>query len=373
MKAALFKPEWYTDQLYLEKEKSNLFERVWIYAGLSSSIHSSGDYFTIEVAGKEIVVHNLLGKISSYINICPHRGGPLVLEKFGNGAPVCKYHGWSFRDGQALTGVSNLNWFNEDQSTDACSRELVSVAVELVGPAIFINLAKNPMPMSDQFSDEVLNALRGYGETGVSISTDFHSPLNWKLNIENVKDYLHPYYVHPETFKPLLEFGETKTERMKSVSKSPPEYGEDTSLKELSYVLQGDFSLSSKDQWWSGYIKRTQKDNCYQNIFLFPNTNFCSVSGAHYVIQQYLPHSPQSFNYRLTVALPEVLHKFDSKELLLALLKIERDVIKEDDVILVKVQKNMNSRLSKNHYSHGDYEKLLMKQFLYMGKEVYGE
>lgn len=373
MKAAIFKPKWYTDYAYHKLEQDNLFDKVWLYMGLVSDLKNSGDYFVVKIADKEIVLHRLQKEIYAYLNVCPHRGGPLVMDKFGNAQPVCKYHGWSFRSAGELTGVSNLNWFNHDSDNGSCGRKLNQYSVKVVGPAVFVFLGKEPIPFENQYGIEVITALAGIGLTSDSIVTEFQSPINWKLNIENVKDFLHPYYVHAETFRPLLNYAVVPTERIEGNTSPLSVFNEEVNLVDLSYVLQGDFSVSAEGQWWFKYIKTTQKNNCYQNIFLFPNANFCSVSGAHYVVQQYLPETEESFNYRLTVALPEVIEKFESKEALFALLKIERDVIKEDDVVLTKVQNNMRANLSSEHYSHGDYEAHIMRQMKYLSNEVYYE
>ncbi len=371
MQAAIFSPQWYTDEVYFKKEKTELFEKVWIYAGLKNSIKNPNEYFTLDLFGLNIVIHNLAGKIEAYLNVCPHRGGPLVLGSNGSGAPVCKYHGWSFRDGADLTGVSNLSWFNTDESKGSCRRELKKYGVEIVGPVIFVFLGDNPIDLEDQYSDEVLSKLRSYGDVGPSIVSDFSSPLNWKLNMENVKDFLHPYYVHAESFKPLLGYEDKPVERIIKDSQALPRRNKKVELKELSFVQHGDLNIPFDKQWWAAYVEKTQPDNCYQNMFLFPNTNFCSVSGGHYVIQQYLPVSPNQFTYRLTVALPKVVEKFEYKNLLCALLKIERDVIKEDDLVLVKLQENMSSMLPNEYYTHGDYEVPIMDQMQYLKDTVY--
>ena len=98
-----------------------------------------------------------------------------------------------------------------------------------------------------------------------------------------------------------------------------------------------------------------------------------SVSGTHYVVQQYLPISPSKFLYRLNVSFPEMLEKFESKNLLHNLLQIERNVIREDEIILDRLQKSMEAKLPGEHFAHGDYENYIMEQQIYLRDEVYFE
>ncbi|OXL16196.1 aromatic ring-hydroxylating oxygenase subunit alpha [Polynucleobacter cosmopolitanus] len=373
MKSAIFRPEWYTEASYFYKEKENLFNRVWNLSGFTNSVKSPGDFFTLQIFNQEIVVHNIAGKLRAYLNVCPHRGGPLVVEKFGNGAPVCKYHGWSFRDGGDLTGVSNIEWFNNGGEKDSCGKSLKTYPLTTIGPFIFIFIGCNPIPIDLQFSKEVIETLSSYEELSASITSEFEANFNWKLNMENVKDFLHPYYVHEQSFKPLLGFEQAATILMKKSDKVPGEFYKKTTLKELSFIQRGEFSVSASQRWWTKFIKITQPDNCFQNIFLFPNVNMYSVSGTHYVVQQYLPMSPNKFLYRLNVSFPEILEKFESKDLLCNLLEIERNVIREDEIVLDRLQKSMEAKMSEEHFAHGDYENYIMEQQIYMRDEVYFE
>jgi phenylpropionate dioxygenase-like ring-hydroxylating dioxygenase large terminal subunit len=370
MKKAIFNPQWYFDGGAYRKEWDNLYSKVWMYAGLTARVKDEGSYFTLQLFDKEMVIHRLQGEIKAYLNVCPHRGGPLVLGRDGKGSPVCKYHGWAFRSGEKLTGLTNLEWFNADASPSACKRELRPLSVKVLGPVIFVNFSGAPMPIEEQYSDEILSTLASYGEISDFAVSIFNSPINWKLNIENVKDFLHPFYVHPDSLKPFLSYEEKPAARIEEqLIKDPEEYHSNAGLKDLSFLQRSELKIPPP--WWRGNIKITQPEATYQNIFLFPNTNFCSVSGAHYVIQQYLPRSPESFDYILTAALPEKAMKFDTSVLLSSIIKIERAVIYEDDLVLMKVQQNLKSGLEKEHFTHGDYEAPIMNQLSYMKNSVY--
>ena len=371
MYKAQFNPEWYSSEAYYFKEWDNLFSKVWLFAGFNNRLRGNGSYFVIELFGKEIVVHDFNGEIKAYQNACPHRGGPFYLDKDGKGFPSCLYHGWTFENAKDLSFISHHDWFSEDCSEDSCARQLNYLRVQLIGPCIFVSFDLDGIDISDQFSDEVLDTLRGLGELSDLGVFEYESKINWKLNMENVKDFLHPFYIHPSSFKPLLNFEAPRGSKLSN-------FGDDSSLKpfdvsqslqDLSYVNWADLSIDG--QWWASKINMTQPDDRYINIFLFPSTNLYSVSGGFYGAQQYLPKSATTFNYVLSAAIPSKKEDFSTSALLQTILKLERDVINEDDLILNKVQKNLSSGLKDDFFAQGDYEHRLMAQMSYLNKHVY--
>jgi phenylpropionate dioxygenase-like ring-hydroxylating dioxygenase large terminal subunit len=369
MKEGLFNSKWYFEDSFFEKEKENLFLKNWIFAGLTNWTKKNGDFFTIPLCGNDIVVHNLNGEIKSYLNVCPHRGGPLVQGVFGNSMPVCKYHGWSFREGKELTGQSNHEWFSNDGSQDSCGRKLLTIHTKIIGPLIFINQSKLPLDFNEQFNSNIIEKFLSIGNISDTAISEFNSAMNWKLNMENVKDPLHIYYIHPQSFSPLLAFEKSTPKIINFSSNKLAEYSNDVKLIDLSFTRTAPFS--SNDLWIKKHIKITQPENQFENIYLFPSTNYYSVSGGYYVFQQYLPVDSKNFTYRLIIALPEKVTKFDSSALLNTLLKLERNVINEDNAVLSRVQNNLESLSEKSYFTHGDYETEIMDQMLYLANNVY--
>ena len=67
-----------------------------------SDIPESGSV-PADLLGREVLVTMVNGKPRAYINVCPHQGGPLVLE---DDHFTCQWHGSQFdvRTGRALSG-----------------------------------------------------------------------------------------------------------------------------------------------------------------------------------------------------------------------------------------------------------------------------
>ncbi|CAJ50690.1 aromatic ring-hydroxylating oxygenase subunit alpha [Bordetella avium] len=381
MKEAVFDPAWYADEHYLALEKREIFEKLWLVAGFRSALKKDGDYFTIAIFDYEIVVHLLNGQPRAYFNICPHRGGAIVTDVTGNTRPVCKYHGWAFRDGAALTGVRMANAFEHDavRVDDACGRGLTTLAVAVVGPLIFINMDGQPLAIEEQFPADVLEQLERAGQGSAVLQADFLARYNWKLNMENVKDWMHAPFVHSSTFlgtlpemqRQLQEHGMIRMRETEARS-----FGrfvqEIRDLRLLSYRMQSCYEV--EEQWYDSKIKRRLSPDHYENIFLFPNTNFCSVGGRYYATQQYFPKSAGSFFYRMNFCLAEMTAKFDAAPLLMAIARGERFVIDEDSVVLERVQRGFASASGREwRFTQGDYEEHLMRQMVYLRDCVYRE
>ncbi len=380
MKEAVFQPQWYCDARYAELEREHLFEKLWLTAGFTSALKKSGDYFTLAVYGREIVVHRLGEELVAYLNVCPHRGGVVATGKHGNTRPVCKYHGWAFRNGAALTGIPMASDFEADEAwrDKSCGRALRRVAIQVVGPVIFINLSEHPLPLEAQFSEEVLGWIRRMGTTSTSIQTDFTGGYNWKLNAENIRDALHVLFVHPTSFSGVMPdaLNVLKQDRVLRVQETPlRRYGsfgaeKTPDLRALSLIT--DSHIDEGQYWYDALVDRCMPRESFLQIVLFPNTNLYSVAGRYYGMQQYLPTGPFDFHYRLTLAMPRMLRAFDASALLVSIARSERCVIDEDSIILKKVQGNLAALAGQDfRFSQGDYERPLMDFMRYMADNIY--
>ncbi|KLD24020.1 2Fe-2S ferredoxin, partial [Xanthomonas perforans] len=105
---------------------------------------------------------------------------------------VCPYHAWSFGPEGELRGLPNpgLYQFTAEEKDAICLRKL---HLEQVGQLLFVNLSEQPLPLTEQFSPEYLEQLRlASSHLDSQIIYSCHRVrYNWKLNMENVKDYNH--------------------------------------------------------------------------------------------------------------------------------------------------------------------------------------
>jgi phenylpropionate dioxygenase-like ring-hydroxylating dioxygenase large terminal subunit len=88
-----------SDELFA-LEQRHFFATTWSYLGHASQVPEPGDYLTVEIAGRPLVmVRQPDGAIRVLFNRCAHKGTRLVTEQSGNVGRHfrCPYHAWTYR------------------------------------------------------------------------------------------------------------------------------------------------------------------------------------------------------------------------------------------------------------------------------------
>ena len=71
----------YRDEATFEEEQARIFEKIWRLACHESEVAQSGDFRTLEFAGKPlVVVRGMDNVVRTFLNICSHRGARIVHE-----------------------------------------------------------------------------------------------------------------------------------------------------------------------------------------------------------------------------------------------------------------------------------------------------
>src|SRR5262252_7886016 len=104
----------FTENQYLELERSRVFDKCWIYAGHESEIPEPGDFRSRSVAGRRlIVVRGDDGAVRVLFNTCTHRGSLICRQPHGNARSFqCPYHAWTFNCRGDLIGVPGENSYS---------------------------------------------------------------------------------------------------------------------------------------------------------------------------------------------------------------------------------------------------------------------
>ena len=75
----------FRDERIFELEMKTIFERNWIFVGLSSQLPNANDYFTSWLGRQPIVVmRDADGELAAFINSCPHKGARVAHHRKGN-------------------------------------------------------------------------------------------------------------------------------------------------------------------------------------------------------------------------------------------------------------------------------------------------
>ena len=111
----------FVDQEIFELERSQIFDKSWLFAGHISEFSQPGDFITRHVGGRPLIlVNGDDGQIRALLNTCRHRGNLVCREHKGKGAEVfrCFYHGWIYNTRGELKGIPG-----EDAYSDAFDRD----------------------------------------------------------------------------------------------------------------------------------------------------------------------------------------------------------------------------------------------------------
>lgn len=87
----------YVDKTHYRKELSQLFHGGWHLVAFVFELPSEGDFQVVQLGKESIILINEGGHMSAFLNVCRHRGHPL-LEGNGNQEYItCPYHQWRSR------------------------------------------------------------------------------------------------------------------------------------------------------------------------------------------------------------------------------------------------------------------------------------
>ena len=128
----------YIDPAFFQLEMKVL-KKSWLYGLHDSELPEPGSWRLLERLGTPLLfVKQKDGSVKCFLNVCRHRGNPLVMEKCGKARGfICGAHGWTYHGDGRLAGVRDRKHFHED---DLRGRNLKEVRCETLGKLIFFNL-----------------------------------------------------------------------------------------------------------------------------------------------------------------------------------------------------------------------------------------
>jgi len=224
-RAEALPPAVYTDPGVLARERDAVFAATWQLVARAEQLAAVGDYVTGEVAGEPILIVRAEQGLRGWLNVCPHRAGPLARGCGRRKTIQCGYHGWTYGlDGRLLHAP-------ESDGCDLSAIALAPVEVAAWGPLVFAAIA--PATPFDAY-------LAGVPAPPASLRwvmrRDFPVAANWKVYVDNYLEGYHIPIVHPELFKELdYERYRTVTDRWWSRQFAPlrplPPRGDDASKR----------------------------------------------------------------------------------------------------------------------------------------------
>jgi benzoate/toluate 1,2-dioxygenase alpha subunit len=197
----------YTDPEIFQLEMERLWSRTWIYVGHASQVANPGDYITVDVAAKPVImVRHTDRTIRVLMNRCAHKGTKVVYDLAGNTGKTfrCPYHAWTYRTDGSLLNIPLKEGYERTQLAQSeAARGLAQVKnVEIYRGFVFARLAEHGIGFKDYFGDSLssIDNLADRSPEGELEITGgclrYLHNCNWKMFVENLNDTMHPMIAH---------------------------------------------------------------------------------------------------------------------------------------------------------------------------------
>jgi phenylpropionate dioxygenase-like ring-hydroxylating dioxygenase large terminal subunit len=191
----------YIDAEVFQLETERLWSRTWIYAGHESQVPNPGDFITLDIAAKPVImVRHSDGKIRVLMNRCAHKGTKVVYDTAGNTGKAfrCPYHAWTYRTDGSLISVP----LKEGYAAGVLHQGLAPVKSESYRGFVFARLAEDGIGFREYFGDSLssIDNLADRSPEGELEITGgclrYLHNCNWKMFVENLNDTMHPMIAH---------------------------------------------------------------------------------------------------------------------------------------------------------------------------------
>jgi choline monooxygenase len=189
---------WYVDPRFAVLERSAVFGRNWLAVARVDQVAEPGAYLSGCIAGIPwLLVRGRDGLLRGFHNSCRHKGREVMTgQGIATGELVCSYHAWAYdldgrlRSAPRIAGIEDF---------DRQAMSLPQLAVETVGPWVFIHTGEEAAPLSPRLSG-LLARLDARGWSGYRYleSTEWEVQANWKVVVDNYLDGgYHVPHMHP--------------------------------------------------------------------------------------------------------------------------------------------------------------------------------
>ncbi|ARP88327.1 aromatic ring-hydroxylating oxygenase subunit alpha [Bordetella genomosp. 9] len=294
----------YRSMDWFEREKDAVFRSAWHFICLGTSLEAAGQYVTRSILGMSVLVaRNGDGALRAFINVCRHRGAPLVCEDNGTAkAFVCSYHGWAYDVDGCLLRAPGLGASREL----AADRALVKLPVTERQNMVFVNLDRGIASPEDHINRYMgdyfdrIAAPHAVSSMRCVRTRNYVVQANWKLYVEVDMETLHTPYVHgssigEQAVAPLHSEQEwigvihrsrgtpalRPNERQHAFPPAREAYGAGLEGTHFVVVLPGFFVITAPDCMWWIHKTPLSPDRTAVNVgYCFPKETLSSPEYA---------------------------------------------------------------------------------------------
>ncbi|WP_425462822.1 aromatic ring-hydroxylating oxygenase subunit alpha [Methylibium rhizosphaerae] len=209
---ALVRPDQVHRDVYLSEElfaleQEHFFANTWNFVGHDSQLPKAGDYITVDIAGRPLIVVRQGDKsVRAMMNRCAHKGSRLVSQACGNTGNFfrCPYHAWAYKTDGSLLAIPLKKGYEGTQLNECdASKGLTQVRhVRLYRGFIFVKL-NDAGPDFEEYFGESLSSIDNMADRSPEGELEiaggclrFMHQCNWKMFVENLNDTMHPMVAH---------------------------------------------------------------------------------------------------------------------------------------------------------------------------------
>lgn len=194
----------YTDETRFRREVDVLFRQGPTFVALSARIAEPGSFVTATLGGVPlVVVRQDDGSLRALVNICSHRGAPVVEPGTTGRATsfVCPYHGWVFGSDGALRSRPHSGGAFDDVTADC---DLRNLAVAEEHGMVFVRAGgRDPIDVDATLG----GAERDLADFGLADYVHIETRtstwrMNWKLVLDTFTESYHIRTLHRESLFP---------------------------------------------------------------------------------------------------------------------------------------------------------------------------
>lgn len=192
----------YVSTAVFAAEQHHLFRARPIVVGLSCDLREPGDYLASDSGGVPfVVVRGPDRSLRAFVNVCRHRGSPLVEPGIGHHERAfhCGFHGWVYDFDGAVTARPNSAGGFESLD-DRCYALLARPVAEAHGLVFLRAVGDEPVVPDDELGDmaDELDAF-AFAEYHRFDVWQSEWQANWKLLIDTFLETYHVAALHADT------------------------------------------------------------------------------------------------------------------------------------------------------------------------------
>ncbi|PWT83187.1 MAG: (2Fe-2S)-binding protein [Acidobacteria bacterium] len=365
--------ELFLSSAQFEREREQIFKRVWLNVGREEEIPEKSDYIVKELDifnSSILLARGKDGIIRAFHNMCSHRGNKVVRNCSGRaGGFVCGFHGWKYDLNGALVHVPDEGRFFDFERNDY---GLTSIATNVSEGFIFINMDPHPSETLPTFLGELGESIAGYPFAEMQLVGAYRVEINanWKATLDSFQEGYHVAFLHKRSAgrayankkNPVthaLAFRLLKLHRMMSIAGAP---GYQPTAVEIFAHLFGSSVTKIEEGRDSGTslpqaLNPTKSPTwIFDMLVFFPNF-FMFLFDGTYFTYNFWPLAIDRTLWEIRMYFPRAVNagqRFSQEYAKCAL----RDTLLEDGNTLEAIYKNLASG-AKTHFVLQDEEILI--------------